>query len=67
MEKLIIENRTSMPMDDALEYVRSVIIKGKISKTSKGEQYCFAVAWPNGVRVFADKNKCSDRLIVTDE
>ncbi|MCK5604479.1 hypothetical protein KAR91_21495 [Candidatus Pacearchaeota archaeon] len=64
MEKLIIENRSNLSMEDALIRVKHVVSAGKISKTAKGEQYCFMITWPDGVYVCADKNKKSDRLIV---
>ena len=67
MEKLIIENRSNLSMKDALSRARQVVCQGKISKTSKGKQYCFATSWPDGTVVYADKNKKSDRLIVDSE
>ena len=66
-EKLIIENRTKLPMKEVLSYVKRVVEKGKISKTSKGKQYCFVTIFYNGITVYADKNKKSDRLIVIEE
>ena len=66
-EKLIIENRTEMPMLDVLNYVATVIHSGKISKTGKGEQYCFHTSFADGVHVSAWKNKSSDRLVVWQE
>jgi hypothetical protein len=51
-------------MEDALLRVKHVVSNGKISKTAKGEQYCFITTWPDGTYVCADKNKKSDRLIV---
>lgn len=67
MDKLIIENRSKLPMADATEYATEVILQGKISKTSKGEQYCFVTKFAGGITVYADKNKNSDRLIITKE
>ena len=64
MEKLIIENRSNLSMEDALIRVKHVVSDGKISKTGKGDQYCFMTTWPDGTYVCADKNKKSDRLIV---
>jgi len=66
-EKLIIENRTELPMKEVLSYVKKVVEKGKISKTSKGKQYCFVTVFRDGIIVYADKNKKSDRLIVIKE
>jgi len=67
MEKLIIENRTDLGLLEILGYVGDVINIGKISKTSKGEQYCFITTYKGGIVVYADKNKKSDRLIITKE
>ena len=67
MEKLIIENRTDLGLLEILGYVGDVINIGKISKTSKGKQYCFITTYKGGIVVYADKNKKSDRLIITKE
>jgi hypothetical protein len=64
MEKLIIENRSDLSMEEALDKVKHVVNVGRISETSKGKQYCFVITWPDGIYVCADKNKKSDRLIV---
>ena len=66
-EKLIIENRTELSMKEVLGYVRVVVEQGKISKTFKGKQHCFVTCFPNGITVYAEKNKKSDRLIVIKE
>ena len=66
-EKLIIENRTELPMKEVLNYVKVVVTQGKISETSKGKQYCFVTCFSDGITVYADKNKKSDRLIVIKE
>ena len=63
-EKIIIENRTKMPMKEIIKYVKTVIEGGKISKTAKGEQYCFASRFSDSIVVVTDKNKSSDRFIV---
>jgi hypothetical protein len=63
-EKVIIENRTDQPLWKLLDKIKTVLHGGKISKTSKGEQYCFTTIWADGIYVFADKNKKSDRLII---
>jgi hypothetical protein len=62
MQKIIIE--TDLDVDLATRYVLKVIEKGKISKTSKGDQYCFSTIWDSGVIVESFKNKNSDRFIV---
>ena len=64
MAKIIIENNSDLEIDDTLSYVGNVIRKGKISSTSKGEQYCFMTMWDNGIYVSASKNKKSDRFVV---
>jgi len=66
-EKLIIENRTNLPMKEVLSYVKTVVEQDKISETSKGKQYCFVTCFPDGITIYADKNKKSDRLIVIKE
>jgi len=65
-EKIIIENRSRMDMTDVIFHVRTVMKKGKISKTSKGKQYCFATTFPDRICVYADKNKKSDKFIIID-
>lgn len=66
-EKFIIENRCAdiSPMM-ALERVLQVMERGKISKTSKGEQYCFATTFSDNTIIYADKNKKSDRFVISD-
>ena len=64
MEKIIIENNSDLDIDDVLQYVGHVIRKGKISSTSKGDQYCFITTFENGIYVSSSKNKKSDRFIV---
>jgi len=67
MEKLIIENRTELLMADVIYLVARVISGGKISKTSKGKQYCFCTTFSNGIVIYADKNKLSDKLIISED
>ena len=67
MDKLIIENQTDLSLLEILGYVNHVVNMGKISKTSKGEQYCFLTTYRGGIVVYADKNKKSDRLIIRKE
>jgi len=66
-EKLIIENRTEFPIEDLMGHIAAVISQGKISETSKGKQYCFVSKFENDIIVYADKNKKSDRLIISLE
>ena len=63
-EKIIIENRLDDNMCIAMQYVYFVIANGKISKTGKGEQYCFVSVFANDVHVIAFKNDKSDRFVV---
>jgi len=51
-------------MKDILEYAIAVVKRGKISKTSKGKQYCFVTVFNDKIAVCADKNKMSDRLVI---
>ena len=67
MDKLIIENQTDLKMFDVLPYAGYVVSMGRISKTSKGKQYCFLTRCKDGIIVWADKNKNSDRLIIRKE
>ena len=64
-ERIIIENRTDLPMADMIKHVHTVIEMGRISKTSKGKQYCFGVTFWDGTVVWSDKNKASDRFVVS--
>ena len=61
-ERIIIENRTTMPMEYVLEHVRQVLAKGRISDDNT--QYCYHTSFANGIGVAAFKNKCSDRFVV---
>lgn len=67
MNKLIVENRTDMPMLDALVYVRYVMGEGRVSETGKGKQYCFCTVFKDGIVVSTDLNKKSDKFIVYRE
>ncbi|MCP3680299.1 MAG: hypothetical protein GY782_08640 [Gammaproteobacteria bacterium] len=67
-QKIIIDNRADdIPMCDALLRVAHVVGQGRISETSKGKQYCFITTWTDGTIVYADKNKNSDRFVITKE
>lgn len=60
--KLIIDNRTNMPTQDVMPYVREVLQAGRIS--NDGKQYCYATVWPDIV-ITSHLNQKSDRLIIT--
>jgi len=62
MEKLIIDNRTDKPMIEVLPYVIHVIGQGRISNNNK--QYCYGTTFKDGIAVWSDLNKKSDRLII---
>jgi len=61
-ERLIIDNRTDMPMNDVLQYVAKVIDMGRIS--DEGRSYCYATSFVNGIVIAAIRNKRSDRLLI---
>ena len=64
-ERLIIDNRTDIPMSEALEYAIAVVKMGRIS--DGGESYCYATTFRRGageVVVCAHRNKRSDRLLL---
>ena len=63
MEKLIIENRTDMPMHEALAYAMAVVEKGRISGINK-DSYCYLTFFRGNIGVSSWKNKKSDRLVV---
>ena len=65
-ERIIVENRTKLPMNEVLPYVGKVIADGRISNNNT--QYCYVNVWQAaGITVCADKNKKSDRFIVTNK
>ncbi len=63
MEKLIIENRTDLPMKDALYYAIEVVSAGRISGVNK-DNYCYLSMFKDGIAVASWKNEKSDRLVV---
>lgn len=69
MEKIIIENQSSLPLRRVAEYVLHVIDQGRVS----GDSYCFVtVFYPSdypGIEVVvrAHKNPKSDKFLVYDE
>jgi hypothetical protein len=63
--KLILENRTDLPMEDFLEMAIKVIRLGRIS--NKGKQYCHLFAFTRSTgeyHVVSTFNKKSDTLIL---
>jgi len=67
MSKIIIENRSNKSMIEAINRVQCVIEKGRISQTSKGKQYSFVTSWQDGIAVYADINKKSDKFIIINQ
>ena len=66
MDKIIIDNKTSMSMVKAFSYIKRVMDGGRISRTSKGDQYCFIANFGDGVVVYCDKNKKSDKFTIIE-
>lgn len=65
MEKLILENRSDLPISKFLELVQEIIKEGRISNDNK--QYCYlSVYETNGkeYHIVSDLNKKSDRLLL---
>ena len=56
MNRIIISVQDNISDEVATEHVLSVIKLGKISKTKKRNQYCFATTFSDGAVVFA-RNK----------
>lgn len=63
MEKIIIENRSSLPLLIVMECVKEVIKLGRISNNNT--QYCYCISFTS-INVITDKNKMSDRFIAID-
>ena len=61
MKKIIIENRTTVPMETILLLVTKVISMGRISNNNT--QYCYATTF-HDIIIWTDKNKKSDRFVV---
>ena len=58
MSKIIIHNHTDLSDNEVLGYIKEVVEAGKISKTSKGEQYCFVTRFKiKGITVASDRAK----------
>ena len=67
MEKLIIENRTDIPISEMMARIWYVLKQGKISSGRFGVQYCFITTWKDGTGIQAFQNKNSDRLVIFKE
>ena len=64
-EKIIIENRTTVPMEGAIFMVAKVISMGRISNNCT--QYCYHTHFGDDIGVTTFKNKGSDRFIVVKD
>ena len=61
--KLILENKTDLPMIDFLRLAQEVVKLGRISKD--GKQYCYAVSFKidgEQYHIISELNKKSDKL-----
>lgn len=66
MNKLIINNRTTLNDLEALEAVIEVVKLGRISNDAK--QYCYGtVLHELNVMIWTDLNKKSDRFVITQK
>jgi len=54
--KIIIRNYTDMEDFEVLCYVEMVVRGGKVSKTGKGDQYCFHTTFDGGIEVSVIKS-----------
>lgn len=63
--KLIIQNDTNLSDLQALPYVIGVVGGGRISNDNK--QYCYGTRFKNGIMVYTDLNKKSDRFVIRKE
>lgn len=64
-ERIIIENRSSTLLYNAIGYVQHVIAQGRISDNNKS--YCYVTVFNSGIAVHAIRNKKSDKFIVIDD
>ena len=65
MAKIIVDNRTDLDWQTALNMVSTVISEGRIS--NYGKQYCYASTFNvagKSVMVVTDLNKNSDRFVI---
>ena len=59
--KLLIEYPEGMGATDALELAKITTREGRISETSKGKQFCFAILASAHV-LYASKTKTQDKI-----
>ena len=72
MNRIIIENRSSLEDVVILDCVKDVIKNGRVS--NHGKQYCYgsrfkfkAFGHEMNIMIFTDLNKCSDRFVAVDD
>lgn len=59
-EKLIIVNKTDLPMTDILSMASQVVSMGR--ESGDGTSYCYITTFHNGTVCFAKRNRKSDTL-----
>jgi len=64
MGRIIIKNDTELKDFEALDVVRQVIMQGRVSGNEQ-ESYCYVTKFSDGIVVYADKLKCSDKFRVS--
>ena len=65
MSRLIIDNRSSMPMETALEYIIGIIERGRIS--NNGKQYCYLTVLRScGTQFASGLTKTGDKFTIVD-
>jgi len=62
--RMIVECHGAVSRAVALSLVARVISEGRISEGSNGSQYCHITAFEDGTKVYATRNKASDRFTV---
>jgi hypothetical protein len=62
--KIYIDIRDGIDPGTAVERVAAVVSKGKVSKNSKRDFYCFLTRWSDGITVTVNLYRKSDCFIV---
>ena len=62
MNRLIIVNRSDLPMTEAMDWIARIMDRGRIS--NEGKQYCYAVRLPSGHVICSDLTKTGDKFTV---
>lgn len=66
-KKLIIENRSDMPMEAVVRRCLAVIEKGRISTTGGRKHYCGVTTFASGYVALGYINKTSDRIVFIND